>query len=212
MKPRNEIVALFFAGVLLWTVGSMADPKQAIAKDAIPAQVKTIVESKTCLTCHTIGNLAGGQLAPNLRYVGERRSKTWIAKWLKDPPSMKTPTIMPPGLLNQEEIELMSTYLASLKNPMNARAILKKHKNDTKAAGKALFVAHDCGTCHKVDGQGGNLSNTGPDLKGTSTRRKPDWLRAWLKNPQKVKKGTFMPTFKLSEAEVEALTAYLSSL
>jgi nitric oxide reductase subunit C len=40
----------------------------------------------------------------------------------------------------------------------------------------------------------------------------PEWEQEWLMDPQKIKPGTFMPTFGFTEAEATAIATYLDSL
>jgi len=62
----------------------------------------------------------------------------------------------------------------------------------------------------------------GPDLKGVTQRRSPEWLKAWLKSPDtmvmsdSMAKALYkeyhqvkMPNLKLSDEEVAALIAYM---
>ena len=51
-----------------------------------------------------------------------------------------------------------------------------------------------------------------PDLAGEGKKRDAVWLDKFLANPQAIKKGTFMPTFRITAAQRKALVAYLSSL
>ena len=53
------------------------DPEAVAGKQAF--------ESK-CLACHSVGE--GRKLGPDLAGVSKRRSKDWIARWLKDPEKM----------------------------------------------------------------------------------------------------------------------------
>src|ERR1041384_19545 len=46
--------------------------------------------------------------------------------------------------------------------------------------GKTLFMRRSCSGCHAI-GKGGHMA--GPDLKGVTQRRSPDWLKSWLKSP-----------------------------
>lgn len=39
-----------------------------------------------------------------------------------------------------------------------------------------------------------------------------NWEWVWLRDPQKIKPGTFMPTFGFNERELEAITAYIEML
>ncbi|MBG9387045.1 multicopper oxidase domain-containing protein [Caenimonas aquaedulcis] len=83
-------------------------------------------------------------------------------------------------------------------------------------AGKTAFESK-CFACHSV-GQGRKL---GPDIAGVTTRRTDEWLRQWLKAPEKMLQtdpaaqamlkesgGIPMPNQGLSEAEIAQYLAY----
>ena len=53
-------------------------------------------------------------------------------------------------------------------------------KEEFSGPGKALFTSKNCVACHNF---GGGDSQTGPDLKGVTTRREAAWLVSWLKDP-----------------------------
>ena len=86
------------------------------------------------------------------------------------------------------------------------------------AAGKATFNAM-CAACHTIGG--GN--KVGPDLAGLSSRRKLEWVQAFLLAPDKViasgdpiaaklvseSNGVQMPNLGLSGTQVSDLLAYL---
>jgi len=42
--------------------------------------------AKKCLACHTVGE--GDKLGPDVAGVTKRRSKEWLARWLKEPEKM----------------------------------------------------------------------------------------------------------------------------
>ena len=74
-----------------------------------------------------------------------------------------------------------------------------------------------CGNCHAVAGQGFD-GRVAPDLTHLASRhtlgagvadQTPEELRAWLHDPQAVKPGCRMPDFKLTDAEVSDLLAFL---
>jgi cytochrome c oxidase subunit II len=88
--------------------------------------------------------------------------------------------------------------------------------------GAQLFASGACVTCHTVRGTPAN-AKIGPDLTHFGSRRSiaantlpidPEGnnLKRWLRNPQAVKPGNLMPNLNLSDADVEALAAYLQSL
>ena len=182
------------------------------AKTKLPADVETILADKPCFTCHSVGELGGGKLGPNLRIVGQRRSAAWLRTWLADPRSVKKDTMMPAGLLTDAEIGTMAKFLAAQKTTVDVDKVFEAHDGAAAEVGKALFGSYDCGACHKIGGTGGNLANTGPDLAGVNKRYDGEYLRAWLQDPGKVKKDTFMPKYGVSEREIDALVAYLEKL
>jgi mono/diheme cytochrome c family protein len=86
-------------------------------------------------------------------------------------------------------------------------------------AGKALFTAQKCSTCHKVGDVGGKLAS---DLSAVGAKLSDGDIRKWLtktaemeaklETKPKAPMSGFMKTHKLSDADVDALAAYLGSL
>lgn len=86
--------------------------------------------------------------------------------------------------------------------------------------GRQLFQAMTCVNCHAV--QPNNFAvNEGPNLAHLESRRRigsavaantPENLRRWLHNPQDMKPGAKMPNFKLTDAQLNDLLAYLQTL
>jgi Cytochrome c len=78
--------------------------------------------------------------------------------------------------------------------------------------GKELFIAKGCVTCHvnpHIEPAFKAFQvNIGKDL--TNYAASPEFLRLWLKDPRSIKPETKMPTLELSQAEIEALIAFLS--
>ena len=52
----------------------------------------------------------------------------------------------------------------------------------------------------------------GPSLNNVGNWMKPEWIEAWLKNPQELVGGTIEPRRDFTEDEIKALTAYLLTL
>ncbi len=80
--------------------------------------------------------------------------------------------------------------------------------------GEALFLAKGCVMCHQhaaVAGARAYLGDfvVGPNL--TQISAPPAYLRQWLRNPSSIRPATDMPNLGLSDAEVEALVAFLNS-
>jgi mono/diheme cytochrome c family protein len=78
--------------------------------------------------------------------------------------------------------------------------------------GRALFAAKGCVSCHRHDGFRETQEGYLPDAPNL-THYQPDaaFVRTWLRDPAAVRPGTAMPNLELSEAEIEALIAFLAS-
>jgi uncharacterized membrane protein/mono/diheme cytochrome c family protein len=79
------------------------------------------------------------------------------------------------------------------------------------ATGQKLYEESRCQNCHRIDGKG---RTNGPDLTKVG-QRLPDinWHIEHLKNPQKVRPDSTMPSYEdLSPEELKSLSAYLVSL
>lgn len=165
-----------------------------------------IVQQRNCVTCHTIGG-SGGTVGPILDQIGNRRGEDWLRKWLRDPQAVRPGTRMPNFRFTDEELERLVADMSRLRRSVPVKDILSRHK-DPVAAGEALFAAYDCYACHRIGKTGRFI---GPNLTWLGKRRSREWEERWLKNPQAVKPGTFMPNFQLSEPEVAALAAFVTS-
>jgi mono/diheme cytochrome c family protein len=79
----------------------------------------------------------------------------------------------------------------------------------SQPAGKALFDANGCRSCHAVSGIGANAA---PDLTYVGFRHTARWLEVWLSGPAHWKRDTQMPDLRLGADERAALVEWLSSL
>jgi len=88
------------------------------------------------------------------------------------------------------------------------------------SAGKRVFETTACINCHAVAGTPAN-GRFGPDLTHLMSRstlgsgaaeNTPANLRLWIQNPDAFKPGSLMPAMKLSDADLDAVTAYLETL
>jgi cytochrome c oxidase subunit II len=88
------------------------------------------------------------------------------------------------------------------------------------AAGRLVFERTACINCHTVGGTVGD-GRFGPDLTHLMSRdtlgsgvlgNTPEDLRAWIKSPDHSKPGVLMPAMNLSDADLDQLVAYLTTL
>jgi cytochrome c oxidase subunit 2 len=77
------------------------------------------------------------------------------------------------------------------------------------ARGQSVFKDQGCYGCHTVGKTGTPIAT---DLSRIGTKHDQAYLGAWLRDPAQQKPRQHMPKLKLTESEVQALTAYLGSL
>lgn len=80
---------------------------------------------------------------------------------------------------------------------------------DSAEQGKQYFMSTGCYGCHTVGRMGTPI---GPDLSHVGAKYSLAYLQRWLRDPAEQRPSAHMPALELSEAQVAALSAYLSSL
>lgn len=92
--------------------------------------------------------------------------------------------------------------------------------DSVRAAGADLFMQKPCAGCHTIRGTPA-VGTVAPDLTHLVSREtilsgmlsnSKEHIALWLKNPQKIKQGAYMPNFLLSPEEINALSSYLWGL
>jgi mono/diheme cytochrome c family protein len=76
------------------------------------------------------------------------------------------------------------------------------------ARGRAIIADRNCAACHELPGFDA-AEVRAPRLDGLARKVSPAWLRAWLKQPRAYFAKTRMGEFRLSDRDIEALTAFL---
>lgn len=76
------------------------------------------------------------------------------------------------------------------------------------AQGQKLFTEHGCHGCHTLNRMGTPIA---PDLSRVGFRYDEAFLTRWLRDPEAQKPTAHMPKLDLSDADVQALAAFLSS-
>jgi cytochrome c oxidase subunit 2 len=75
--------------------------------------------------------------------------------------------------------------------------------------GKQYFMSNGCYGCHTVGRMGTPI---GPDLSRVGAKYSLAYLQRWLRDPAEQRPSAHMPALELSDAQVAALAAYLSTL
>lgn len=92
--------------------------------------------------------------------------------------------------------------------------------NTAFTGGAQLFMTKTCGNCHRINGTAAN-GTVGPDLTHLGSRQtllagllenNLQNLQNWIKDPQQIKPGAYMPDFHLDDTTVKSIAVYLNSL
>lgn len=241
MLTKSAAKAFFLGGTALCsiafvllsmdTLAQMPDrSNQDLMSDSV-VRGHHIWNKNNCMGCHTIMG-EGAYYAPELTKVMDRRSKAWIAEFLKDPermyPGRRKMTkydFFDPDIVGAEEaaknvddIVAFFTWVGEIDlngfpaepDMATAPRITAAEVGQTDALASApTYFTTVCTSCHAVNGTGGNV---GPDLAGVADRYEPDYLRKWVSDPNSVKPGTAMPNLGLQGEELEQILTFLGSL
>jgi ubiquinol-cytochrome c reductase cytochrome b subunit len=83
------------------------------------------------------------------------------------------------------------------------------HLSPEEMAGIAYFRQENCINCHAIGDRGGKV---GPDLTAHTIHRDAAWMLQHFKRPSAMRPGTSMPPIQLSDAQLNALAAFLLKL
>jgi len=183
-----------------------------------------------CTACHKLDKKLVG---PPLKNISEKRDNKWLKSWIKNSAAFiksgdkdaiaifeeynKMPMMTFPQL-SDKDIDDMIAYMDGKEKKKEATPVGKSGTVDPKVAeGKKLFKTN-CSACHKMEGK-----LVGPPLKGITEKREREWLHAWIKDNNALRKSgdalanqvfeennkmpmTAFP--QLSESKIDAMLAY----
>ena len=187
------------------------------ASDYQPAgKAGRLIQDLRCFSCHSF-NGRGGDMAPDLSWEGSSVQRPWLVDFLKNPNTLRPALIrrMPRFNLTSDEVNTLTDYiLAVYQSPTIDRDGLSESSFTAaqRDTGKQLYYGRfACQTCHIID-PAKDKGYIGPALWSVGARLTPAWIYGYLKDPQHVRPGTIEPNQHMTDAEAQALTAYLSSL
>ena len=188
-----------------------------------------------CQGCHKLNDVERPMLGPELSSVGNKVTREWIYKWLKEPRTVvdKDGNVtttgyesgdesrMPKFRLKEEEIKALSAFLSMQKarpiesykiNPAVVAAWSKKP--DLISDGEVRFRQMMCTTCHPVAvTRGGETKliggNIGPELTKVGSKVSEEWLVSWLHNPQGYLPHSNMPRYGWSDEDLFKVSQYV---
>ncbi|MBZ5552669.1 MAG: c-type cytochrome [Acidobacteriia bacterium] len=199
---------------------------------------RELLEDLNCVGCHRLQGIERPpMIGPDLTDVGNKVSREWIYKWLKEPRTItdsngnvvvngyenEEEPRMPQFRLNEQELRALSGYLSSLKSralepyKFDARVIAAwEKKPDLVQQGEVRFRQMFCVTCHSLAvtraGEtkliGGDI---GPELSKVGSKVNGDWLAAWLRNPGGYLPHALMPRYQWTDEDLFKVTRYIQS-
>jgi mono/diheme cytochrome c family protein len=187
-----------------------------------------------CTACHKLQDIdRPAMLGPDLTDIGAKVSREWIYKWLNEPRTLTdangtvmvdgvdTESRMPKFDLSEAELRALSAYLSvqHMKPIAPSRISLSVVKSRGKdeaaiADGQTRFNQMFCVTCHSIAvDRGGETKiiggDIGPELTKVGNKVKPEWLVAWLRDPQGYLQHTKMPRFEWSDKDMYKVSQYI---
>lgn len=178
---------------------------------ADPASGAKIFKAKSCQSCHYTNGPAkektiADQLVkkgPELWYAGSKFQKPWLKTWLQKPVPIRFLKFNSLTEKNAGDHPKMSAgdagsvadFLMSLTSKAVKAGVIKAKKS---AKGRLIFTKKmPCTGCHSYPAKKRKYSGgrSGPSLVGAGKRLNPDWIYAYLKNPDVFKPVKAMPTF-----------------
>ncbi|PYT56950.1 MAG: hypothetical protein DMG35_21180, partial [Acidobacteria bacterium] len=191
-----------------------------------------------CQGCHKLpGVERPAMLGPDLSSIGTKVSREWIYKWLKEPRTIldkdgnvtvngyetEEEPRMPKFRLTEDELRALTAYLSV----QNAKPLVPYKISPTVVAawsknpelisqGELRFRQMFCSTCHSLAvtraGEtkliGGDI---GPELTKVGSKVNPDWLIAWLRDPEAYLPHTRMPRYGWSDEDLYKVTQYITT-
>ncbi len=190
----------------------------------------SLVAERGCAGCHDIKGFErisapdltgeGDKTADVLEFgnarVQNRTLYNYLFQKISDPGSFDTDKVkgkMPQFGLAKNDAQTIAIFLMSL----SGRELPPEYTKDLDeqsaplAAGRRIFEQHDCGSCHRLSGQGGRV---GPDLTREGEMVRPSWMFDFLKQPTRIRwwQDARMPNYHLTNQEATTLTEFFMSL
>jgi ubiquinol-cytochrome c reductase cytochrome b subunit len=158
-----------------------------------------------CKGCHPGSGKQG--IGPDLtKLPADHRNAAWLVPHFKDPAKIVPGSSMPPVQLKDSDLNALSAFVLKL-TADNESSIMAAP--DYVVQGALVYQENHCNSCHMITGVGQKL---GPALDGVGQRHDRAWLEQHFNDPQSTSKGTSMPPYKFSPADMDAICKYLLQL
>lgn len=195
--------------------------------------------SQQCVACHAIAKPDKTSLdrlwerkGPDLYYAGSKFNKAWLVSWLQNPATIRGGGVMFAKLakgaadhtvdtidaaqlpahmkLSAADAATAADLLMALKGDGLVAAGGFKNEPPNSMASMLFSKLRGCTSCHTA--KPGGAPTSGPELYTAGDRLQPDFVHAYITNPQKFDAHTWMPSLGLNDADVQKLTGYIGTL
>jgi ubiquinol-cytochrome c reductase cytochrome b subunit len=223
VRLGKRFFAFSFAGLaaLTWTgltaaaimttppqVGKYVAPEDMLVWQRLTAEELaglSYFRSENCISCHPGGGKKG--IGPDLTQIPEaHRSPAWLVPHFKRPAEIVPGSAMPPMNLRDAELNALSLFVLKL-TPDDEMELMSAP--DYAVRGAVIYQERRCGACHELRGSGKKI---GPALDGVGSRHDRTWIEEHFRDPGSKSKGSKMPAYKFSDADMDAITRYLVNL
>ncbi len=197
---RRMWVSKFFAlPLMIFTANAFSQT----TPDILPLAGRQLYAVKKCGDCHNVG-------ATKYTALPAKVDSTKLADHLT---ALKSEIVlrMESNPRRQKRVfgEEVAALVAYSGTAANARKAIDATPKNLLTGAYAMY-RESCRNCHLINGVG---KDTGPNLKGVSSRRKREWIIDHFKDPQKYVADSVMPKFAgLPAEELAAMTDYLETL
>jgi mono/diheme cytochrome c family protein len=172
-----------------------------------------------CNTCHGLHGPAKATFErppPPLTESGEKLRASWIEQVLINKKRIRPwLALRMPEFGEQNMRPLIPWFAAQAGAESGEGMILTRASPEQVQQGIKLIGRGEgglsCINCHDFRGQRGPTETRGPDMVEMRDRLRADWVRGWLRDPQRHLPGTPMPNFfsEMPPAQAEQLIAQL---
>ena len=212
--------ALPLLAAVAFGVAASAETGQQVPEGAV------LTKALGCGACHA-GVPEGDAIREVAPPFGEGMAPlapAYIFHYLDDPQTVRpeiAPARMPRYELDERERVALSLFVTDereLRGVDDAlRAGMARHPDADRDEGALLFETLNCGGCHLHPDIPPRVG--APDLGATGLRVRGEWLEGYLASPVTIRpagtspgQGGSMPDFRLSPAEITAISGFLLTL
>ena len=180
-----------------------------------------------CVGCHRLQDVERPEMiGPDLTNIGTKVSRQWIYKWLKEPRTVTdeqrqryrkwvrlrgAPPRMPQFRLTEQELRALSGYLSTLESQAGPALSFRSPRGSRSGSSRTWPTKVKCGSarcfarpairCRSRAPENHELigGDIGPELTKVGSKVNPDWLAAWLRDPQSYLPHSKMPRYQWSD-------------